>query len=816
MLILESIFLKNIRSYKKIEINLSPGILLFSGNVGSGKSTILMAIEFALFGLGNQRGDSLLKKDKNSGEVELTFSIDDKQCIIKRILQRNDSTGNITQGKGTIHYNGEKLELSPAELKEEILRIIDFKEDINPRSNSNIFRYAVYTPQEEMKEIINKRADERMQTLRKAFGIEDYKTSTENAEHLIKDFKGLRNYYKGKLEQYEEIKEEITEGKNYIESLKLKLVELEEEKEKAKTNLEYWNEKQENTKNIKKELEKWEIELNYSNKDKINKISKINELETEIKDLESYLNTYLLKHLEKLKEYEDIKEFDTNELEKRKERVKSLLAEQTEKELDIKRIEKRIEEIDNKLGNIKDKGLKSIKTFRNKILSKIESLESNLREINAEIMEETEIKLKHESELVVLQERLDKIKESKDKCPVCDSELTAEKTDNLIDTINYEMKKHKKRTIKSNQTLDELKHEKKHMESDLSELNNKSVKWDNLIVIASEKKELTSILEETKESLQKYELPLLEFGTEANDCLNLEEYLEKITNELGRWGEIKANKERLDETKRNIEKTKRDIKKRDESLEEYKNDLETRFDLIEEQNEIVSNLNLKYEKDKQSIESYQIAKQEFNKIKKELIKTNTFLESESMRLTRTKEKISKLNKLGSKDKEIEEITIWLKDYFINAVKLIEKNILSELYHELNENFRRWFSVLVEDETKSARLNIEFTPIIEQGQIEQDINYLSGGEKTSVALAYRLALNKLVKKVSVGMKNNLLILDEPTDGLSGDQLLKLKEILDEMECNQIIIVSHEPELENLADNVIEIEKTNGISTIKEII
>ena len=55
------------------------------------------------------------------------------------------------------------------------------------------------------------------------------------------------------------------------------------------------------------------------------------------------------------------------------------------------------------------------------------------------------------------------------------------------------------------------------------------------------------------------------------------------------------------------------------------------------------------------------------------------------------------------------------------------------------------------------------PLVEQDGYEQDYNYLSGGEKTSLALAYRLSLNTIVQKVSAGIKSNLLILDEPTDG-----------------------------------------------------
>jgi exonuclease SbcC len=51
-MIFKTLSLNNIRSYKTNEpIEFPIGTSLFEGDIGSGKSTILMAIEFALFGL---------------------------------------------------------------------------------------------------------------------------------------------------------------------------------------------------------------------------------------------------------------------------------------------------------------------------------------------------------------------------------------------------------------------------------------------------------------------------------------------------------------------------------------------------------------------------------------------------------------------------------------------------------------------------------------------------------------------------------------------------------------------------------------------
>ena len=97
----------------------------------------------------------------------------------------------------------------------------------------------------------------------------------------------------------------------------------------------------------------------------------------------------------------------------------------------------------------------------------------------------------------------------------------------------------------------------------------------------------------------------------------------------------------------------------------------------------------------------------------------------------------------------------------------------------------------------------------------DISFadLSGGEKTSAALAYRLALNKVINDIihTINTKE-LLILDEPTDGFSSEQLDKVREVLDKLHLQQTIIVSHESKIESFVENIIKIQKEGHVSEV----
>ena len=95
----------------------------------------------------------------------------------------------------------------------------------------------------------------------------------------------------------------------------------------------------------------------------------------------------------------------------------------------------------------------------------------------------------------------------------------------------------------------------------------------------------------------------------------------------------------------------------------------------------------------------------------------------------------------------------------------------------------------------------------------DIRSLSGGEKTAVALAYRLALNQVINNISNSINTkDLIILDEPTDGFSSEQLDKMKYVIDELEAKQIILVSHDQKIESFVDNVIRINKAEHVSQV----
>src|SRR3989344_7294348 len=175
---LKKLHLKNIRSYDQEIIEFPDGSTLLAGDIGSGKTTILLAIEYSLFGLQpGQRGSSLLSNSKSTGGIILEAEIGENDIIIERNLVRG--TKSVTQDYAAITINGKKEELSVTELKTKILDLLKYPEEFLKKTNL-LYRYTLYSPQEEMKQIILENPEDRLNILRHIFGIDKYKKIYEN------------------------------------------------------------------------------------------------------------------------------------------------------------------------------------------------------------------------------------------------------------------------------------------------------------------------------------------------------------------------------------------------------------------------------------------------------------------------------------------------------------------------------------------------------------------------------------------------------------------------------------------------------------
>ncbi|MDH3352985.1 MAG: AAA family ATPase [Nanoarchaeota archaeon] len=221
----------------------------------------------------------------------------------------------------------------------------------------------------------------------------------------------------------------------------------------------------------------------------------------------------------------------------------------------------------------------------------------------------------------------------------------------------------------------------------------------------------------------------------------------------------------------------------------------------------------------QSQQTFDLAKKNFQEINevsriKEITMATKNKELELLRI-----KLEDLSaEIRVKEKVREEINHlrglqdWIQEKFISMINLTEKRVMVKLNSEFSAIFAEWFSMLVSD-SLSVRLDEDFTPIITNQDYEIDYDFLSGGERTATALAYRLSLNQVLNSMLSQIKTkDVVILDEPTDGFATEQIDKMRDIFEQLKAEQMILVSHEEKIEGFVDHVIRVKK-DGISGIE---
>ncbi len=671
-MILKRLELENIRSYKKVAIDFPLGKSLFEGDIGSGKSTLLMAIEFALFGLGSERGAALLRAGESEGRTSLIFDVNGREYGVSRRLVRKPN--GVQQAAGVLETPEGPLDLSPREMKEKILEILNFNEPSDPKAQSVVYRYSVYTPQEEMKMILHRSPDERLETLRRAFKSEEYKIASENAGRLSSKMDERRKLF----------------------------VELASDLSELRTRIE---------------------ELRREAKDKRTELGSMQTVEaTEETVLSALKREKEGLHVEEVKLVELTKEVTVLErdVQRTSKNLKDL-------QVDLESDESRIRQLEGSVAELEKSATPTARS-KEELRKEISSLERRRDELRTSV-DELNLKISNYESIA-----------EKGWCPTCDRSAPR---DHFIEEI--EAKKHEYDTL-SRQVV-----------------------------------EYTSLLVETRSLLERrgrYDDGRARLK-EKND--DLSRFVEKVSEKKSRLVDVKAE---IEENRTLLEETK-------VAVEKYA-DLSVR----------ISDLDKKIRRAEESLRG----------VRRKIDTGNANLEDLERQVNEKVVAVEKKQEQKLLADRLKEHQIWLDDYFIPTVEIIEKHVMLTLNQEFNIHFQKWFGMLVEDPEKDARVDEAFTPIIEQNDYEQDISSLSGGEKTSLALAYRLALNTVVKKVSSGMQSNLLILDEPTDGFSKEQLGRVREILDELQSPQIIIVSHERELESFADQIFRVTKVDGESRI----
>ena len=186
---IEIVQLENIRSHVKSTVPFTRGFNCLVGGLGCGKSSVLYAVDFALFGDSIGRSfEYLLREGADSGRVTVQFKQNGSTYKLIRGLKRKGKS--ITQNFEELKlYEDEKLvaSMKTDAIAEQFKAITGLDKDL--------YREIVWFRQEHLKELLDAAPRDRQRRLDELFGLSDYEVAWSNIAQYLRDYETERRVY---------------------------------------------------------------------------------------------------------------------------------------------------------------------------------------------------------------------------------------------------------------------------------------------------------------------------------------------------------------------------------------------------------------------------------------------------------------------------------------------------------------------------------------------------------------------------------------------------------------------------------------------
>ena len=500
---------------------------------------------------------------------------------------------------------------------------------------------------------------------------------------------------------------------------------------------------------------------------------------------------------------------------------------------------------------------KIIENFIGNTKKKIEEIDSQISENNNKISGlNQEIKSSNEP--------LAEIKKVENKCPTCQSEISEDKKNELISLYNFIISDNIKKRNETENLINELEDKKSlknkelddlesiknninrnlHIPEQINEFKGKIMEFDEKIEEIKSKKEkqeeLTKTIEENTHKLKNLETNYKNY-VDAETLLENMNSEEEVKNELDTI--LIAKKQNEDELNKLIElEPELSLEISDDDLNNEINDLtekNTKYNVlagsvkdkeeyerkIKENEEEIKAKEKEIDLIKNKIESCQYDENthedinklveklgnKINQINTDIAVFKTNLENNSQKINETKSKIEENQKYIDDFNAISDYLELLKDFrkhyskdgIQRELRLQSKPLIQKYTREFFEKFNFNYSDLM--------LSDEYNISIYGPEGKVKLGMVSGGEKIAIALSLRLAITQVMSQGNI----ETILLDEPTIHLDSFRRQELINVLRSMSIiPQMIIVTHDSELETAADTLIKISKDDGISRIED--
>lgn len=800
---LVSLHLQNYRKFRNAMIEFPDGVTGLLGNNGAGKSTIIEAMGWAIYGnkAARTKKEEIKRRGAPSNEacrVFLQFELaGDKYEVMREMLGKNMTSNAIVKVNGMLAASS-------------AIEATNFLEKRIGMDHDSFFT-SLIARQKELNALSDKTPGERKKTMMRLLHIdavdeamamvrEDKKTKKMKMEAIqayLKDVEEIKKSLSEAREMKEKMEERSRELKEEIFEMEKKSVELKKIREEEKKKLEEYNRLdrkygliEERLKTKRAMMEEKEIELEKLLKDK--------------KELDRLIP-------------KEIEYMECSEKKEKMENVKEKYINKKRLEEGIGLIEKEIEEINlerNKAMKELDE-LKGIGEKLDAVLNEKESLNNKKEKFDKEI-QRMKIDISHiKRELEKNEKDREKIAAlgPKGNCPTCKRPLE-DRYPKLLKDYEEKMVNGKKKIFVLNQEIEEGISEKRKLEEKLEKLSKK--KKDFL--------EKTREKEMIKRDMEHYDKNRKgkegKMGEKKSKIMEIGEvsFDEKIYREISeKVGKLRKEKERAivlrNEVKR-IEGMKEDIhliKGDVDSLNEQKNELSNEIEKLGFDKKRYDSIQKSYDDLREKIS-----------IKRERrVEMDTNLQRKEEEIYRIKGEIEEQEKYRKKIKDINKEIGYLEQLVGYRDTGLLNDFKRYLISRIRPSLSHYGSELLANFTNGKYTDMELDGdyniyIYDDGE-KRPFEYFSGGEGDLANLCLRLAISQIITQRS-GMDFQFIALDEIFGSQDRERKKNVLKALSELSRNfrQILLITHVEEVKDFMENVINVvEQDDGTSRIEMV-
>ena len=492
----------------------------------------------------------------------------------------------------------------------------------------------------------------------------------------------------------------------------------------------------------------------------------------------------------------------------------------------------------------------------------IEEIKQKIESLSNDIISKNEDIVIFKQNIKASQKPLKELADVENRCPVCQSEIDYKKKSQLIQNYEIEIADNEKLIAQNEEDVKLLSKNKKsleeklvvindlskeiieykqkvnHLEGEVSKLNKLDEGLESKEFISNKLGELILVIANIKSDRESYKASydaynkakgaLEVLGSETDAQFKLKQVRNEIDTHVKNikraieqdphlTGDISAS-----ELQDRIE----DLKQKNEEYNQLKGFVQNKKSLMTQLDTIKENMGVsineieviknKIEASIYDKERYEHIVYRFEMYERQQNAFNTQLSElkgrarESINyLKDLRERIQTTDKFQQEYNDISDYINLLSHirnlYSKNGIQKDLRSISKPLIQKYTKEFFNEFNFNYSDLT----LDDEYDVTVYGPEGESSMSMVSGGEKIAIALALRLGITRAMSKGEL----DTILLDEPTIHLDSSRKHELINLLKDMSVlPQMIIVTHESQLENAADNLIKVEKENGISKV----